>query len=550
IVTAVGGSTGTTNLKFDDIRDLIRGEDIPRKTCEEYSNSLLSVEDKGRARKQDRWQKQNKASNDKKVNIAVRGYDDALVCCIEITIEDHIMDSSASFHATFFKEELEKFRLRSDNVRLADDKTLDIAGVGDVVLKTSFGTSWILKDVRYIPSLKKRLISVGQVDEEGCHRLRHMTEKGMRILASNGRILDLQKGSEFQKKNGKGRKLWLISDEISLLGFEWVTRSSEAEMSHLMRTLYMEPMLQQIMSPSGSSYTSEGSEKSESFEDSGRSDEEDFKDKAFSKEGGSETPHVRRSTKVSRAPIRHYRASGCPGLKKSMMETKDIYMTQPEGFQSAWKEENLVCKLKKSLYGLKQAPRQWLRHGIDQEAQETRLDVSMWETILSSVKNKYIRQRLLDEEWLRFMSNLDKEHWEVVKWLLRYLKGTSKAALCFSRKEVVLEGFIDSEYEGCLDPGKNTTGYVFIVGGTTVSWMSRIQKSVAMSTTEVEYMAIAETGKELRNLSIAQLQLASEITNERRMVPYQSERKVRAIALLKGGWFEVYQDYLRLRAMK
>ncbi|GKB23090.1 putative RNA-directed DNA polymerase [Tanacetum coccineum] len=38
---------------------------------------------------------------------------------------------------------------------------------------------------------------------------------------------------------------------------------------------------------------------------------------------------------------------------------EDIYMTQPEGFQSAGKEENLVCKLKKSLYGLKQAPRQW-----------------------------------------------------------------------------------------------------------------------------------------------------------------------------------------------
>ncbi|GJT87962.1 putative reverse transcriptase domain-containing protein [Tanacetum coccineum] len=37
---------------------------------------------------------------------------------------------------------------------------------------------------------------------------------------------------------------------------------------------------------------------------------------------------------------------------------EDIYMTQPEGFQSARKEENLVCKLKKSLYGLKQAPRQ------------------------------------------------------------------------------------------------------------------------------------------------------------------------------------------------
>ncbi|GKE56327.1 hypothetical protein Tco_1495512, partial [Tanacetum coccineum] len=54
-------------------------------------------------------------------------------------------------------------------VPLADDKTLYIRGVGDVVLKTSFGTSWTLKDVRYFPGLKRRLISVGQLDEEGYH---------------------------------------------------------------------------------------------------------------------------------------------------------------------------------------------------------------------------------------------------------------------------------------------------------------------------------------------------------------------------------------------
>ncbi|GJU01349.1 RNA-directed DNA polymerase, eukaryota [Tanacetum coccineum] len=80
------------------------------------------------------------------------------------------------------------------------------------------------------------------------------------------------------------------------------------------------------------------------------------------------------------------------------------------------------------------------------------------------------------------------------------MKGTSKATLCFKRKEVVLEGFSDSDYEGCLDSGKSTTGYVFIVGGTAVSWMSRIQKCVSMSTTEAEYMAIAEAGKELDTL--------------------------------------------------
>ncbi|GKD20246.1 retrovirus-related pol polyprotein from transposon TNT 1-94, partial [Tanacetum coccineum] len=88
---------------------------------------------------------------------------------LQNTVEGHIIDFGASFYATYCKEELERFKLRSGKVCLADDKTLDIAGVGDVVLKTSFGTSWTLKDVRYIPSLKRRLISVGQLDEEGYH---------------------------------------------------------------------------------------------------------------------------------------------------------------------------------------------------------------------------------------------------------------------------------------------------------------------------------------------------------------------------------------------
>ncbi|GJT55539.1 hypothetical protein Tco_0990593 [Tanacetum coccineum] len=106
------------------------------------------------------------ASRGKEVNMEAGDSDDALVCCVENAVEDRILDSGASFHATYCKKELERFKLRSSKVRLADDKTLDIAGVGNVILKTSFGTSWNLKDVRYIPGLERRLISVGQLDEE------------------------------------------------------------------------------------------------------------------------------------------------------------------------------------------------------------------------------------------------------------------------------------------------------------------------------------------------------------------------------------------------
>nr|GEZ53026.1 retrovirus-related Pol polyprotein from transposon TNT 1-94 [Tanacetum cinerariifolium] len=72
---------------------------------------------------------------------ASRDSDDALICCVENMVEDRIMDYGASFHATYCKEELERFKLRSGKVRLGNNKTLDIAGIGDVVLKTFFGIS-------------------------------------------------------------------------------------------------------------------------------------------------------------------------------------------------------------------------------------------------------------------------------------------------------------------------------------------------------------------------------------------------------------------------
>ncbi|GJZ11713.1 copia protein [Tanacetum coccineum] len=105
------------------------------------------------------------ASKDKEVNMA-RDSDDALACYVENTVKDRIMDSGASFHATYCKEELERFKLRSGKVRLADNKTLDIAGVGDVILKISFGTSWTLKDVRWFGEAEEAFLHNVSKDKE------------------------------------------------------------------------------------------------------------------------------------------------------------------------------------------------------------------------------------------------------------------------------------------------------------------------------------------------------------------------------------------------
>lgn len=96
----------------------------------------------------------------------------------------------------------------------------------------------------------------------------------------------------------------------------------------------------------------------------------------------------------------------------------------------------------------------------------------------------------------RFMANPGKAHWEAVKWILRYLKGTINTGLCFGGDTCQISGFVDSDYAGDLDRRRSTTGYVFKIHGAPVSWRSMLQSTVALSTTEAEYMAVAEAVKE------------------------------------------------------
>jgi hypothetical protein len=94
-----------------------------------------------------------------------------------------------------------------------------------------------------------------------------------------------------------------------------------------------------------------------------------------------------------------------------------------------------------------------------------------------------------------YMNNLGKEHWEAVKWILRYLRGIVTNALCFGGSDIILQGYVDSDMAGDKDSRRSITGYVFTIGGTTVSWISKLQKVVALSTIEVEYFVATEASK-------------------------------------------------------
>ena len=61
---------------------------------------------------------------------------------------------------------------------------------------------------------------------------------------------------------------------------------------------------------------------------------------------------------------------------------------------------------------------------------------------------------------------------------------------------MVLQGYVDADYAGDLDQRRSITGYVFAVAGCTISWKAELQDTVALSTTEAEYMAAVEASKE------------------------------------------------------
>ncbi|KAK7878951.1 hypothetical protein WMY93_034205 [Mugilogobius chulae] len=94
----------------------------------------------------------------------------------------------------------------------------------------------------------------------------------------------------------------------------------------------------------------------------------------------------------------------------------------------------------------------------------------------------------------KFNANPNTAHLTAVKRILRYLKGTQNLALKYKRSETgTLVGFSDADWAGDQDDRRSTTGNVFLLAGGAVSWLSKKQATVALSTAEAEYVATAHS---------------------------------------------------------
>uniref|UniRef100_A0AAV1UZJ6 Reverse transcriptase Ty1/copia-type domain-containing protein n=1 Tax=Peronospora matthiolae TaxID=2874970 RepID=A0AAV1UZJ6_9STRA len=92
----------------------------------------------------------------------------------------------------------------------------------------------------------------------------------------------------------------------------------------------------------------------------------------------------------------------------------------------------------------------------------------------------------------RFMENPQEEHWVAVKRIFRYLQGTKTHGICYKPSaRIDFRGYSDADWAGDLTDRKSTSGYTFMLLGAPVSWGSKKQPSVSLSTTEAEYIALS-----------------------------------------------------------
>lgn len=108
----------------------------------------------------------------------------------------------------------------------------------------------------------------------------------------------------------------------------------------------------------------------------------------------------------------------------------------------------------------------------------------------------------------RYMSKPGQVHWNAAKGVLRYLKKTKDYGLCLGQlneegdEKFNVVGFCDSDYATDKDTRRSRTGYLFLMNGSLITWYSKLQKTVACSTAEAEYMSVSACVKEalwLRN---------------------------------------------------
>ena len=96
----------------------------------------------------------------------------------------------------------------------------------------------------------------------------------------------------------------------------------------------------------------------------------------------------------------------------------------------------------------------------------------------------------------RFQSNPGLTHWKAVKRILRFLRGTTNYILCYQGLDLCMISYSDADWGSDLDERKSTSEYAFLLNNGAITWSSKKQPCIALSTMEVEYVACSAAVQE------------------------------------------------------
>jgi hypothetical protein len=141
------------------------------------------------------------------------------------------------------------------------------------------------------------------------------------------------------------------------------------------------------------------------------------------------------------------------------------------------------------------------------------------------------------------LSKPTKRHWEMVKRIMRYLKGTADLGITYrhGHDQGVLTAYSDADYAGDTKTRRSTSGVVCQYMGGPISWSSQRQRSVALSTTEAELIAASEAAKEVIWLS----RLLKEITTVTTSVLYVDN--LSTVKLIKNPVYHKRSKHIEVR---
>ncbi|RVW64482.1 Retrovirus-related Pol polyprotein from transposon TNT 1-94 [Vitis vinifera] len=438
-----------------------------------------------------------------------------------------------------------------DSVEVLNVAEVDLSKewILDSRIKHYDGIERVLEDVRYIPKLKRNLISLGMLDKSGYTFKTDMIDKVSTVLKEDVGITSygirgLVTSATGTTRVGEARSAGkLQADRFAFcehcvfrkatrVKFSKTVHETQNQLDYLHSDLW-------VLLIGGTSYTRGDGflRKNETWELVTKPKDQKLVGSkwVFKRKQGTLGDEAPSSIRLLLAFVAH------EDLELDQLDVKTtflhgeldelIYMQPHEGFG---KESRMVRYVYlRNLFMAKQSPRQWYKR-FDKYMLDIGFNRSSHDGCVYFKLNEDIMVYLLLYVDDMRVACKERRHLEQVKEMLKaefemkdlgsakrilgmeIERDRSKRVLRLSQKSYIqawwecdvtmvcsrpdltyaLQGFVDADYAGNIDTRKSLTGYVFTVFGGAVSWKANLQSVVALSTTKAKYMAMIEAMKE------------------------------------------------------